>query len=110
MDANREKGLVARLKEELKKRKVSVRKFEGQTGIPQDRVYKWLKRTTGKIDHADAVIVENWLSGNLDNIPNDLNGCIYNLTESSQTISEAYLLNQKNIGRLITLLENQASE
>jgi hypothetical protein len=69
MDAKTKEPLLQRLKKELEKRNVSVPKFQEQTGIPKDRVYKWLKRGTGKVDHEDAVLIENWLSENLDTFP-----------------------------------------
>ncbi len=102
-----EENLILRLKKELKERKVSVPVFEEQTGIPKDRVYKWLKRVTGKIDYEDAVKVEGWISGQLDNVPRETKK--EPLESAIEKLSESKLIDSKNIERLITLLERKLS-
>jgi predicted transcriptional regulator len=70
MPPNTDNSLITRLKEVLEERQLSIPEFEKQTGIKKDRVYKWLKRNTGRIDHADAAKINKWLSGqDLDNVP-----------------------------------------
>lgn len=69
MDAKNKEPLSLRLKAELERRGMSVPDFEAVTGIPKDRVYKWLKRGTDNIRHEDASIVEAWIVGHMDNSP-----------------------------------------
>lgn len=98
MSANTENTLTGRLKAELKKRKMSVPEFQEETGIPKDRVYKWLKRDTDKIGHEDANIIEKWINGQLDNVPHGTlkntgnqvtDQSLNNLTESNRVLAEA---------------------
>lgn len=109
-------SLIVRLKEELKKRNVKVPAFEDQTGIPRDRVYKWLKRDTGKIGNQDATIIENWIIGKMDNVPHEtppknqlgeeeVRYSLKQLSEATNRHSIIDELNAKNIDRLLTILE-----
>lgn len=114
-------SLNKRLKDWLEEKKISVPAFEKQTGLPRDRVYKWLKRETAKISHEDAVVVEAWLNGKLDTIPNktkptpppsdnseeefDLMVAVRQLSEATNRHSIIDERNSRNIERLIALLE-----
>jgi hypothetical protein len=121
MDANTDNSLIFRLKQGLKNKRVSVPKFEEQTGIPKDRVYKWLKRGTGKVDHEDAAIVEGWLNGNMDRSTKQIEQeygqpiiqVVLNLSyigkksaDSIDKMADSNLLNAKSIATLVNLLAN----
>lgn len=43
MDAKHDNELVVTLLKELKKRDVKIPRFSKETGIPKDRIYKWLQ-------------------------------------------------------------------
>jgi hypothetical protein len=120
MDANEMQSLSTRLKNELKKRKVSVPVFQEQTGIPKDRVYKWLKRSTAKIGHEDADTVNKWLNGQLEIVPHetatgesetdqDLRVAIRELSESTNRHSITDERNSRNIERLLNILDRFSS-
>lgn len=43
MDAKHDNELVVTLLKELKKREVKIPRFSKETGIPKDRIYKWIQ-------------------------------------------------------------------
>lgn len=58
--ANHSNKLVIKLFDVLKKHKISVPKFSIETGIPKDRVYKWMQEGTNpKSD--DESIIKAWV-------------------------------------------------
>lgn len=124
MDANFKESLTAKLKRSLKERKVSVPEFEAQTGIPKDRVYKWLKRATDNIGYEDATTIEKWMSEKMDNSPKELEvkgrtihgenkliDTILDLTYTSKKnadgmdkMADANLINARSIETLVKIL------
>lgn len=136
MSAKTEAPIISRLEQEIEKRGISVPELEAQTGIPKDRVYKWFKRRPEKINYEDVLIIEKWISGNLDNIPRgtpengltnagaygsqsnaaklSLEKSIENLTNNEvgtteviKNLTENQLRNTAIIERLVTLIEQQ---
>jgi transcriptional regulator with XRE-family HTH domain len=114
MDANSDKPLKDKVKEEMKKRKVSVLELSKETGIPSPRIYKWYQEGTNpKAD--DVVLLSKWLSGNLEKplmveegesiYKPSMEVALLNLSESTNKLSDSNLINAKNIERLITILE-----
>lgn len=65
MVAKNDNSLIVRLKEEMKKRKVSVLKLSKETDIPSPRIYKWYQEGT-KPKLEDAQILEKWLASKVD--------------------------------------------
>lgn len=79
----------------MDKRDVKVPEFEAQTGIPKDRVYKWLKRMTSKIDHADAALIETWIGGQLSKADTSLDELIRannTLADANKRLAEAHVI------------------
>lgn len=51
---------------------MSVPDFSNETGIPKSRVYKWKQEGTNpKAD--DVKIITDWLNGEMENVPRELN-------------------------------------
>jgi hypothetical protein len=107
MDANNNLSLIDRLKQLLAVRDKTIIEFARETGIDKDKVYKWLKRGTVKIDHKEAAIIEQWISGQLSNIVKKVEphtathtapdrDIIFNLTESNRMMAEAMLTDARN--------------
>jgi hypothetical protein len=65
MDENSTNPLVISLEKEINRRKISLKKFEEQTGISADKVAKWFQRGIKKLDSADAAIIKDWMDGQL---------------------------------------------
>jgi DNA-directed RNA polymerase specialized sigma subunit len=111
MSANIGQPLTARLKEELKKRKKKVSDFERETGIDKEKVYKWLKRGTTKIDLAEVKIIEDWISGQTSNVSHENTDNIViidkkqSLEKSIENLTENELRTTAVIERLVALLE-----
>ena len=105
MAGKTEENIISRLKIELKNRKLSVPKFEEITGIPKDRVYKWLKRETGKVDYADAKTIEDWLIGNLDNVPRETKSSGISIEKAIENLTVSHKDDSNSLKRLITILE-----
>jgi len=64
--------LIERVNNKLSTESMSVLKLSKETGIPSYRIYKWIDGK-GNPKANDAAILEKWLSGNLDNVPNTKN-------------------------------------
>lgn len=61
MDAKHGNELVNKLLLELDRRKVKIPTFAKETGIPKDRIYKWIQeRTNPKFE--DAQVILAWLA------------------------------------------------
>jgi hypothetical protein len=77
MAAKRQNKLVVKLFQVLESKNISVLKFEEETKIPRDRVYKWRSVGTNPKSEDHATIVE-WLrkqegtaKENLDKVPHE---------------------------------------
>lgn len=93
--------LIERINDKLLKESKSVLKMSKETGIPSYRIYKWIDGK-GNPKTEDAAILEQWLSGNLDIVPNN----------STQNINDAaFLAGQLSMAeRLIAKLEESHEE
>lgn len=102
-------SLTSRLKKEMNNRKVKVPQLEAETGIPRDRIYKWLKRQTGNITHEDALLIEKWMNGNMDNVPHEKEDKEHldksSLERSIENLTQNELRTTAIIERLVSLLE-----
>jgi predicted DNA-binding transcriptional regulator AlpA len=85
--------LKDRLIEAMKKRSVRFPALAKQTGIPKDRMYKWFNENTNpKLE--DAVILEKWISGEVEKVPRETQvgvteGTVLSLSESNRILAEA---------------------
>lgn len=61
--------LIERINDKLLRESKSVLKMSKETGIPSYRIYKWIDGK-GNPKTEDAAILEQWLNGNLDIVPN----------------------------------------
>jgi hypothetical protein len=61
--------IIERINDKLSKESKSVLKMSKETGIPSYRIYKWIDGK-GNPKTEDAAILEQWLNGNLDIVPN----------------------------------------
>lgn len=84
---------------------MSVLKMSKETGIPSYRIYKWIDGK-GNPKTEDAAILEQWLNGNLDIVPNKKNH--YDVSNPNDP---AYLAGQLAMAeRLIAKLEENHEE
>lgn len=95
-------SIVTQLIAKRNKLGLSVPKLAAALGIPSDRIYKW-EQGAGNPKGGDIDKIKNWLevipqSSNIPGSKEPLERAIENLTEAD-------LINARNIERLISLLE-----
>lgn len=121
MDAKNDNILIDRLRVRLDERHIGVPDFERETGIPKDRVYKWLKNNA-KPKADDVKTIERWLSNEVEKLPialktdgvPDLNKLLESnmelarahktMADAQKILAEANLLHAKNQERTLEML------
>jgi DNA-binding phage protein len=94
MDAKHGNELVVNLLEELKKRKVKIPTFSKETGIPKDRIYKWIQEGNNpKAD--DEKKIYAWIK--MEKAPNEEHNGASQSSENAKTLTEALaIIKQQN--------------
>jgi transcriptional regulator with XRE-family HTH domain len=93
-------AIVSQLIAKRSKLGISVPKLAKALDIPADRIYKW-EQGQGNPKGGDIIKVNEWL----EDIPNSSMNENLPLERAIQNLTEADLINAKNIERLINLLE-----
>jgi hypothetical protein len=96
MSAETDKPLIDIVKETMKERKMNPRHLSKATGIPADRIYKWMQRGLNP-KAEDAEKLKAWISSKDDvvNVPRGKHASNYteqalmNLTESNRLMAKS---------------------